>query len=66
MAHPRLGASAVELACRDLPSRCFWQGVNDLVRAAVRKHVPVYASALGLDPDHQSTLYVAARLSASG
>ncbi|MFB7999728.1 enolase C-terminal domain-like protein [Streptomyces sp. NPDC056002] len=48
--HARQAASAVELACWDLASRASGRSVPELLGGTVRERVPVYASALGLDP----------------
>ncbi|WP_018546163.1 enolase C-terminal domain-like protein [Streptomyces sp. LaPpAH-108] len=65
-AHARQAVSAVELACWDLASRISGRTVPELLGGRVRAHVPVYASALGLDPAHPEAVKAAAWISEQG
>ncbi|MEV3874867.1 enolase C-terminal domain-like protein [Streptomyces sp. NPDC049906] len=65
-AHARRAASAVELACWDLASRASGTAVTDLLGGTVRRHVPAYASALGLDPEHEAASEAAAWIGGAG
>ncbi|MBC9718453.1 mandelate racemase [Streptomyces sp. TRM66268-LWL] len=59
-AHARQAASAVELACWDLASRTAARPVTALLGGTVRRSVPAYASALGIDPLHTAAAEAAA------
>ncbi|UQA93712.1 enolase C-terminal domain-like protein [Streptomyces halobius] len=65
-AHARLASSAVELACWDLASRAAGVSVTGLLGGAVRRTVPAYASALGLDPSHSEAQEAAAWITKAG
>jgi L-rhamnonate dehydratase len=64
--HARQAISAVELACWDLASRAARVSVTDLAGGTVRSQVPVYASALGLDPAHPAAPEAAAWIVGAG
>lgn len=65
-AHARQALSAVELACWDLASRASGRSVPELLGGTVRGRVPVYASALGLDPALPEALKAAAWIAEQG
>jgi L-rhamnonate dehydratase len=64
--HARQALSAVELACWDLASRATGVGVTELAGGTVRTAVPVYASALGLDPVHVAACAAAGWIAEAG
>ncbi|GHD34518.1 galactonate dehydratase [Nocardiopsis kunsanensis] len=65
-AHASQAASAVEMACWDLASRLVGEPVPALLGGPVRSQVPLYASALGLDPAHPAAPEAAAWISQEG
>lgn len=65
-AHARMAHSAVELACWDLTGKATGQPVTELLGSAVRESVPVYASAIGLDPEHPAAEEIAGWLNTEG
>ncbi|MCX4740840.1 enolase C-terminal domain-like protein [Streptomyces antibioticus] len=65
-AHARQAISAVELACWDLASRASERSVPELLGGTVRNQVPVYASALGLDPAHPEAAKAASWIAEQG
>jgi L-alanine-DL-glutamate epimerase-like enolase superfamily enzyme len=64
--HARAAASAVELACWDLVSKVCGRSVPELLGGIVRKSIPAYASALGLDPAHPDAPEAARWITESG
>jgi L-rhamnonate dehydratase len=65
-AHARQAVSAVELACWDLASRACGRSVPELLGGTVRERVPVYASALGLDPARTEAVKAAEWIAGQG
>lgn len=64
--HARQAQAAVELACWDLASRACRRTVSDLLGGTVRRHVPLYATALGLDLSHPDAPAAAEWIHAAG
>ncbi len=64
--HLRLAVSAVELAAWDLRSHVTGVPVDALLAGERRDHIPVYATALGLDIDHPLAPDIAAWLVSEG
>lgn len=58
--------SAVEMACWDLASRLAGEPVTTMLGGPRRPGVPVYASALGLDPTHPAAAQAADWMTSSG
>ncbi|WP_367140962.1 MULTISPECIES: enolase C-terminal domain-like protein [Streptomyces] len=64
--HARQAVSVVELACWDLASRSSGVSLTGLLGGTVRRAVPAYASALGLDPGHPAAQEAAAWIAEAG
>jgi L-alanine-DL-glutamate epimerase-like enolase superfamily enzyme len=64
--HARQALSAVEMACQDLQSNVTGRPVTDLLGGTVRRMVPAYASAVGLDPTHTDAAAAARWMAETG
>jgi L-rhamnonate dehydratase len=64
--YARQAQAAVELACWDLASRACGRTVSELLGGSVRHHVPLYATALGLDLSHPAAPAAAGWIHAAG